>query len=244
MNPSHKSGNPWYFQRLLCGGKGSYPQCPGLVGACSSADLVAASSKGSQCLLLLASQGCLLDLLPKRCHFAIDCVCIPRVCSGLDLLRGGRGRGAASWPLSGSFLQPLSTRSVTSPAPGPALPSQLTSRAWSCWVYPGPGQGETFPVRPLPGFFNLCVSAKKPWCPADPHPSSSGRITSPRLWVLGEPMAVLACPARSVPGCGSPWPSLAHGVQLAEGAGGLPGASLPTECLSSAALQMLALACV
>lgn len=154
----------------------------------------------------------------------------------MDLLTGGHGRGAASRPLSGSSVQPLSTRSVTIPTPGPAQLSQITSRAWSCWVQPGPGLGGTFPVQPLPGSFNLCESAVKPQSPADPR--SSGRTASPWLWGFE---GAHGCPCMPCPQCPRLWQPrgtstaapaapgqahpTAHSIQLAEGAGGSLGGS-------------------
>lgn len=63
--------------------------------------------------------------------------------------------------------------------------------------------GETFPVQPPRGCFSLCVSAVKPHPLQIPVPDPQGGLPAPAFGVLGELVAVLACPARSVLGCGS-----------------------------------------
>lgn len=59
--------------------------------------------------------------------------------------------------------------------------------------------GETFPVQPLQGYFNPAVQPIL----QIPVPDPRGGFPAPGSGVLGEPLAVLACPARSVLGCGS-----------------------------------------
>lgn len=118
MNSSNKSGSPRCFQSLLCGGKGSYPHSSVLVFCV----LVALQNwlqncQNAWCFLHLRDVSLIypasFSISPLILRASVSCV------NGLNLAAGGSedaadggGRGAASWPLAGGSVQPLSTNQV------------------------------------------------------------------------------------------------------------------------------------